>query len=161
MEGRAGSGRSLLSRILSGTPFPLPHVLVPVIHHLTGFHPLLPQAPRPKAKSFKREQASHEPLEMLACDRQSKAGHMLLNLSRDVEQLLKDVVEAFGNRSGPGHLFDQLFGAQTQEQLSFICNDDINVLSVHAPKAADLAKWDSGECQIGAPVSVCWVCCRC
>ncbi len=149
MEGRAGSGRSLLSRILSGTPCPLPHALVPVILHLTGSHPLLLQAPRPKAKSLKSEQASREPLELLACDRQSQAGHMLLNLSLDVEQLLKDVVESFGNRSGPGCLFDQLFEAQTQEQLSFICNDDIHVLSVHAPKAADLAKWDSGECQTG------------
>lgn len=70
---------------------------------------------------------------------------MLLNLSWDVEQLLKDVVEVFGNRSGPGRLFEQLFDAQTQEQRSFICNDDIHVLSVHPPKAADLAKWDSGE----------------
>lgn len=70
---------------------------------------------------------------------------MLLNLSWDVEQLLKDVVEVFGNRSGPGRLFEQLFDAQTQEQRSFICNDDIHVLSVPAPKAADLAKWDSGE----------------
>ncbi|XP_016098452.1 LOW QUALITY PROTEIN: E3 SUMO-protein ligase RanBP2-like [Sinocyclocheilus grahami] len=103
------------------------------------------QAPRPKARSFKSEQASHEPLELLACDRQSQAGHMLLNLSRDVEQLLKDVVEAFGNRSGTGRLFSaQLFSAQTQEQLSFICNDDIHVLSVHVPKAVDLAKCDSG-----------------
>ncbi|XP_073702009.1 E3 SUMO-protein ligase RanBP2-like [Garra rufa] len=95
------------------------------------------QAPRPKAKS-------HEPLELLACDRQSQAGHMLLNLSQDVEQLLKDVVEAFGNRIGPGRLFDELFGSQTQEQLSFICNDDIHMLSVHPPKPMDLAKWDSG-----------------
>ncbi|XP_059403014.1 RANBP2-like and GRIP domain-containing protein 5/6 isoform X3 [Carassius carassius] len=108
------------------------------------------QAPRPKARSLKSEQVSHEPLELLACDRQSQAGHMLLNLSQDVEQLLKDVVESFGNRSGPGHLFDQLFGAQTQEQLSFICNDDIHVLSVHAPKAADLAKWDSGAVMLHA-----------
>ncbi|XP_016097614.1 E3 SUMO-protein ligase RanBP2 [Sinocyclocheilus grahami] len=102
------------------------------------------QALRPKARSFKSEQASHEPLELLACDRQSQAGHMLLNLSRDVEQLLKDVVEAFGNRSGTGRLFDQLFSAQTQEQLSFICNDDIHVLSIHVPKAVDLAKCDGG-----------------
>ncbi|RXN21720.1 E3 SUMO- ligase 2-like isoform X2 [Labeo rohita] len=102
------------------------------------------QSPRPKAKSFKGEQVSHEPLELLACDRQSQAGHMLLNLSRDVEQLLKDVVEAFGNRSSPGHLFDELFGAQKQRQLSFICNDDIHILSAQVPKAMDLAKWDSG-----------------
>uniref|UniRef100_A0A9J7XRW5 E3 SUMO-protein ligase RanBP2 n=1 Tax=Cyprinus carpio carpio TaxID=630221 RepID=A0A9J7XRW5_CYPCA len=108
------------------------------------------QAPRPKARSFKSEQASHEPLELLACDRQSQAGHMLLNLSWDVEQLLKDVVEVFGNRNGPGRLFEQLFDAQTQEQRSFICNDDIHVLSVHPPKAADLAKWDSGAVMLHA-----------
>ncbi|KAL0185345.1 hypothetical protein M9458_021042, partial [Cirrhinus mrigala] len=96
-------------------------------------------APRPKAKSFKGEQVSHEPLELLACDRQSQAGHMLLNLSRDVEQLMKDVVEAFGNRSSPGHLFDELFGAQMQTQLSFICNDVIHLLSAQVPKAMDLA----------------------
>uniref|UniRef100_A0A9J7Z7I0 E3 SUMO-protein ligase RanBP2 n=2 Tax=Cyprinus carpio TaxID=7962 RepID=A0A9J7Z7I0_CYPCA len=108
------------------------------------------QAPRPKARSFKSEQASHEPLKLLACDRQSQAGHMLLNLSWDVEQLLKDVVEVFGNRSGPGRLFDQLFDAQTQEQRSFICNDDIHNLSVHPPKAADLAKWDSGAVMLHA-----------
>ncbi|KAL1268695.1 hypothetical protein QQF64_034058 [Cirrhinus molitorella] len=102
------------------------------------------QSPRPKAKSFKSEQVSHEPLELLACDRQSQAGHMLLNLSQDMEQLLKDVVEGFGNRSGPGPLFYELFNAQMQKHLSFICNDDIHILSVHLPKATDLAKWDSG-----------------
>ncbi|XP_050975605.1 E3 SUMO-protein ligase RanBP2 isoform X2 [Labeo rohita] len=102
------------------------------------------QSPRPKAKSFKGEQVSHEPLELLACDRQSQAGHMLLNLSRDVEQLLKDVVEAFGNRNGPGHLFDDLFGSQSEAQLSFICNDDIHILRAQVPKAMDLAKWDRG-----------------
>ncbi|KAL1268734.1 hypothetical protein QQF64_034097, partial [Cirrhinus molitorella] len=102
------------------------------------------QSPRPKAKSFKGEQVSHEPLELLACDRQSQAGHMLLNLSRDVEQLLKDVVEVFGNRSGPSRLFDELFDSQMQKQLSFICNNDIHILSEHPPKATDLAKWDSG-----------------
>ncbi|XP_073702010.1 RANBP2-like and GRIP domain-containing protein 8 [Garra rufa] len=102
------------------------------------------QAPRPRAKSFKGEQVSHEPLELLACDRQSQAGHMLLNLSRDVEQLLKDVVKAFGNQSSLGPLFYELFGVQTQKQPSFICNDDIHILSVHPPKPMDLAKWDSG-----------------
>ncbi|KAL1268738.1 hypothetical protein QQF64_034101 [Cirrhinus molitorella] len=85
---------------------PFPHACVSVILHITVSHPLLPQSPKPKAKSFKGEQVSHEPLELLACDRQSQAGHMLLNLSRDVEQQLKDVVEVFGNRSGPSRLFD-------------------------------------------------------
>ncbi|XP_048048453.1 E3 SUMO-protein ligase RanBP2-like isoform X2 [Megalobrama amblycephala] len=102
------------------------------------------QAPRPKAKSLKSEHASHEPLELLASDRQSQAGHMLLNLSGDVEQLLKDVVEAFGNRRAPSSLFDLLFSTQTHEQLSFIYNDEMHVVSAHVPSAADLAKWDSG-----------------
>ncbi|XP_077094420.1 E3 SUMO-protein ligase RanBP2-like isoform X3 [Siphateles boraxobius] len=102
------------------------------------------QAPRPKTKSLKSEQASHEPLELLASDRQSQAGHMLLNLSQDVEQLLKEVVEAFGNRNGPSLLFDALFGSQAHSQLSFICNDEMHMVSARAPSADDLAKWDSG-----------------
>ncbi|XP_067299077.1 E3 SUMO-protein ligase RanBP2 isoform X2 [Pseudorasbora parva] len=102
------------------------------------------QAPRPKAKSLKSEHAFHEPLELLASDRQSQAGHMLLNLSQDVEQLLKDVVEAFGNRIGPSHLFDALFGTQKHEQHSFICNDEMHIVNTHPPRAADLEKWDSG-----------------
>lgn len=72
---------------------------------------------------------------------------MLLNLSQDVEQLVKDVVEAFGNRRAPSSLFDLLFGTQKPEQLSFICNDEMHVVSTHVPSAADLAKWDSGEYQ--------------
>ncbi|KAK7153524.1 hypothetical protein R3I94_007032 [Phoxinus phoxinus] len=102
------------------------------------------QAPRPKAKSLKSEQASHEPLELLASDRQSQAGHMLLNLSRDVEQLLKEVVEAFGDRNGPSLLFDMLFGSQAHDQLSFIYNDEMHMVSAHTPSTDDLAKWDSG-----------------
>ncbi|XP_056088601.1 E3 SUMO-protein ligase RanBP2-like [Rhinichthys klamathensis goyatoka] len=102
------------------------------------------QAPRPKVKSLKGEQASHEPLELLASDRQSQAGHMLLNLSRDVEQLLKEVVEAFRNPNGPRLLFDMLFGSQEHDQLSFICNDEMHMVSTHAPSTDDLAKWDSG-----------------
>ncbi|XP_056088600.1 E3 SUMO-protein ligase RanBP2-like [Rhinichthys klamathensis goyatoka] len=102
------------------------------------------QAPRPKVKSLKGEQASHEPLELLASDRQSQAGHMLLNLSRDVEQLLKEVVEAFRNRNGPSLLFDMLFGSQEHDQLSFICNNEMHMVSTHAPSTDDLAKWDSG-----------------
>ncbi|XP_067299080.1 E3 SUMO-protein ligase RanBP2-like isoform X2 [Pseudorasbora parva] len=102
------------------------------------------QAPRPKANSLKSEHAFHEPLELLASDRQSQAGHMLLNLSQDVEQLLKDVEEAFGNRIGPSHLFDALFGTQKHEQHSFICNDEMHIVNTHPPRAADLEKWDSG-----------------
>lgn len=71
---------------------------------------------------------------------------MLLNLSRDVEQLLKEVVEAFGNRNGPSLLFDMLFDSKEHDQLSFICNDEMHMVSAHAPRAKHLAKWDSGEC---------------
>ncbi|XP_039529765.1 E3 SUMO-protein ligase RanBP2-like isoform X4 [Pimephales promelas] len=102
------------------------------------------QAPRPKVKRLNGEKLSYEPLELLASDRQSQAGHMLLNLSRDVEQLLKEVVEAFGNRNGPSLLFDMLFGSKEHDQLSFICNDKMHMVSAHAPRAKHLAKWDSG-----------------
>lgn len=71
---------------------------------------------------------------------------MLLNLSRDVQQLLKEVVEAFGNRNGPSLLFKVLFASQAHDQLSFIYNDEMHMVSAHAPSTDDLAKWDSGEC---------------
>ncbi|KTG03727.1 hypothetical protein cypCar_00030871 [Cyprinus carpio] len=81
---------------------------------------------------------------------QSQAVTVLLNLSWDVEQLLKDVVEVFGNRNGPGRLFEAAVRRTDAGQRSFICNDDIHVLSVHPPKAADLAKWDSGAVMLHA-----------
>lgn len=103
------------------------------------------QVPRPKPKSSKGEQAAQHPLDLLACDRQSQAGHMLLNLSQDVEQFVKDVVEAFGNRSGQGSLFDLLFGPEAPAGLSFIGNDDIRSISAQAPEVADLVKADNGD----------------
>ncbi|XP_062390632.1 ranBP2-like and GRIP domain-containing protein 3 isoform X2 [Sardina pilchardus] len=103
------------------------------------------QVPRPKIKSSKGDHPPQHPLELLACDRQSQAGHMLLNLSQDVDQLVKDVVEAFGNRSGQGTLFDMLFGADAPASLSFIGNDDIRSISAQAPEIADLIKADNGS----------------
>ncbi|KAL2081705.1 hypothetical protein ACEWY4_023558 [Coilia grayii] len=106
------------------------------------------QVPRPKTKSSKGDPPSHQPLELLACDRQSQAGHMLLNLSQDVDQFVKEVVEAFGNRSGQDTLFDMLFGAEAPIGLSFIGNDDIHSISAQAPETADLVKADNGAIQL-------------
>ncbi|XP_052004955.1 E3 SUMO-protein ligase RanBP2 isoform X2 [Xyrauchen texanus] len=103
------------------------------------------QTPRPKSKSLKSEHASHQLLELLACDRQSQAGHMLLNLRHDNPQLLKEVLEMFGNRSGLSILFELLFSTQEHDNLSFIWNDEIHNISAHAPDIAELAKWDNGS----------------
>lgn len=103
------------------------------------------QVPRPKTKISKGELPPQQPLDLLACDRQSQAGHMLLNLSQDVDQFVKDVVEAFGNRSGQGSLFDLLFGPEAPAGLSFIGNDDIRSISAQAPEIADIIKADNGN----------------
>ncbi|XP_056611064.1 E3 SUMO-protein ligase RanBP2 isoform X2 [Triplophysa dalaica] len=117
------------------------------------------QAPRPKAKAFKGDLQSHHPLELLACDRQSQAGHMLLNLSSDAGQLVNDVVETFRNKSGQNHLMDKLFGSQTQEHLSFISNDDISSINARVPDNTDLIKWDNGAvlCHAGSLQHLTWL----
>ncbi|XP_063069341.1 E3 SUMO-protein ligase RanBP2 isoform X2 [Engraulis encrasicolus] len=106
------------------------------------------QVPRPKTKTSKGDPAPLQPLERLACDRQSQAGHMLLNLNQDVDQFVKDVVEAFGNVSGQEALFDMLFGADAPIGLSFIGNDDIHSICAQAPETADLVKADGGAIQL-------------
>ncbi|XP_015228375.1 PREDICTED: E3 SUMO-protein ligase RanBP2 isoform X4 [Cyprinodon variegatus] len=103
------------------------------------------QSPRPKAKVTKRDQSAPQLLELLANDRQSQAGHMLFNLSKDVFTLIKEVVEAFGNRSGQESLFELLWGQQASPASSFIVNDDIRSLSSLAPELSQLAKWDTGS----------------
>uniref|UniRef100_UPI0037E97790 E3 SUMO-protein ligase RanBP2 isoform X1 n=1 Tax=Semicossyphus pulcher TaxID=241346 RepID=UPI0037E97790 len=103
------------------------------------------QVPRPKAKVTKRDQSSPPLLELLANDRQSQAGHMLLNLSSDTSTLIREVVEAFGNRSGQDSLFELLFGPQASTGSSFIANDDIRSINTTAPELSQLAKWDSGS----------------
>lgn len=54
---------------------------------LPPFH----QVPRPKPKVTKRDQSAPHLLELLANDRQSQAGHMLLNLSTDSSTLIREV----------------------------------------------------------------------
>ncbi|KAJ8415155.1 hypothetical protein AAFF_G00008530 [Aldrovandia affinis] len=102
------------------------------------------QVPKPKPKPSKGEQAAQQLVDSLACDRQSQSGHMLLNLSQDNDGFVKEVVEAFGNRSGQGSLFEMLFGAQAPVGPSFIGNDDIRSMGTDTPKFADLIKWDNG-----------------
>uniref|UniRef100_A0A4W6FFZ3 RAN binding protein 2 n=1 Tax=Lates calcarifer TaxID=8187 RepID=A0A4W6FFZ3_LATCA len=103
------------------------------------------QVPRPKPKVTKRDQSAPQPLELLANDRQSQAGHMLLNLSTDSSTLIREVVEAFGNRSGQDSLFELLFGPQASTGSSFIASDDIRSLNTTAPELSQLAKWDTGS----------------
>ncbi|XP_040912885.1 RANBP2-like and GRIP domain-containing protein 5/6 isoform X2 [Toxotes jaculatrix] len=102
------------------------------------------QVSRPKPKVTKRDQSAPQLLELLANDRQSQAGHMLLNLSTDSSTLIREVVEAFGNRSGQDSLFELLFGPQTSNGSSFIANDDIRSINTTAPELSHLAKWDTG-----------------
>ncbi|XP_041807190.1 E3 SUMO-protein ligase RanBP2 isoform X1 [Chelmon rostratus] len=103
------------------------------------------QVPRPKAKVTKRDQSAPQLLELLANDRQSQAGHMLLNLSTDSSTLIREVVEAFGNRSGQDSLFELLFGPQGSTGSSFIANDNIRSVNTTAPELSQLAKWDAGS----------------
>ncbi|XP_073711008.1 E3 SUMO-protein ligase RanBP2 isoform X2 [Misgurnus anguillicaudatus] len=103
------------------------------------------QAPRPKTKDFIGDHVTHHPLELLASDRQSQAGHMLLNLSQDAAHLVNEVVETFGNKSGQNDLLEKLFGSLAQERLSFISNDDIHNISTQVPDITDLEKWDNGS----------------
>ncbi|XP_053733056.1 E3 SUMO-protein ligase RanBP2 isoform X1 [Synchiropus splendidus] len=105
------------------------------------------QAPRPKPKVTKRERDQPSPqfLELLANDRQSQAGHMLLNLSTDSSALIREVVEAFGNRTGQDSLVDQLYGPSSAGNPSFIASDDIRSIHVQYPEIPQLAKWDAGS----------------
>ncbi|KAM3862244.1 E3 SUMO-protein ligase RanBP2 [Diretmus argenteus] len=103
------------------------------------------QVPRPKAKVTKGDQSAPHLLELLANDRQSQAGHMLLNLSSDSHTFIREVLEAFGNRSGQSALFELLFGPQASTGSSFIANDDIRSLNTQAPELSHLVKWDCGS----------------
>ena len=58
------------------------------------------------------------------------SGHMLLNLSRDKQDFLKEVVESFANRSGQSALYDALFSRQLPKDSCFLGNDDAYILFV-------------------------------
>uniref|UniRef100_A0A8K9XMR7 E3 SUMO-protein ligase RanBP2 n=1 Tax=Oncorhynchus mykiss TaxID=8022 RepID=A0A8K9XMR7_ONCMY len=117
------------------------------------------QVPRPKSKVSKRDQSPPQPLELLASDRKSQAGHMLLNLKPETHTFVREVVEAFGNRSGQGALFEFLFGPLAPVGTSFIGNDDIRSINTQAPEISDLTKWDNGSIQLhgGDLQQLCWL----
>ncbi|XP_063645525.1 RANBP2-like and GRIP domain-containing protein 5/6 isoform X8 [Pan troglodytes] len=81
---------------------------------------------------------------MMACDRLSQSGHMLLNLSRGKQDFLKEVVETFANKSGQSALYDALFSSQSPKDTSFLGSDDIGNIDVREPELEDLARYDVG-----------------
>uniref|UniRef100_A0A8C0KAA4 RAN binding protein 2 n=1 Tax=Canis lupus dingo TaxID=286419 RepID=A0A8C0KAA4_CANLU len=101
------------------------------------------KVPRPKIKLIKGE-VGQNLVEMMAYDRLSQSGHMLLNLSRDKQDFLKEVVESFANKSGQSALYDALFSSQSLKDRSFLGNDDIGNIDVQAPEPDDLARYDVG-----------------
>uniref|UniRef100_A0A8V8TL79 E3 SUMO-protein ligase RanBP2 n=2 Tax=Homo sapiens TaxID=9606 RepID=A0A8V8TL79_HUMAN len=101
------------------------------------------QVPRPKIKLIKGE-AGQNLLEMMACDRLSQSGHMLLNLSRGKQDFLKEIVETFANKSGQSALYDALFSSQSPKDTSFLGSDDIGNIDVREPELEDLTRYDVG-----------------
>ncbi|XP_063645529.1 RANBP2-like and GRIP domain-containing protein 5/6 isoform X7 [Pan troglodytes] len=81
---------------------------------------------------------------MMACDRLSQSGHMLLSLSRGKQDFLKEVVETFANKSGQSALYDALFSSQSPKDTSFLGSDDIGNIDVREPELEDLARYDVG-----------------
>lgn len=73
------------------------------------------------------------------------SGHMLLNLSRDKQDFLKEVVESFANRSGQSALYDALFSRQLPKDSCFLGNDDIGSIDVQEPDPDELARYDVGK----------------
>ncbi|XP_004844573.1 E3 SUMO-protein ligase RanBP2 isoform X3 [Heterocephalus glaber] len=100
------------------------------------------QVPRPKIKLIKGE-AGQNLLEMMAHDRLSQSGHMLLNLSRGKPNLIKEIVESFANKCGQAALYDALFSKSPKEN-SFLVSDDFGYLDVRAPGTDELARYDIG-----------------
>uniref|UniRef100_A0A8D2ED50 RAN binding protein 2 n=1 Tax=Theropithecus gelada TaxID=9565 RepID=A0A8D2ED50_THEGE len=101
------------------------------------------KVPRPKIKLIKGETGQNL-LEMMACDRLSQSGHMLLNLSRGKQDFLKEIVESFANKSGQSALYDALFSSQSPKDTSFLGNDSIGNIDVQEPELEDLARYDVG-----------------
>ncbi|XP_048791843.1 E3 SUMO-protein ligase RanBP2-like isoform X39 [Lagopus muta] len=100
--------------------------------------------PKPKSKLIKGDPAGQDMLEMLACDRKSQSGHMLLNLSHGKEDFLKEIVESFANKSGLFTLFESLFGSGASRERSFLGTDDVGNVSTQAPVQGELSKYDIG-----------------
>ncbi|NWU91300.1 RBP2 ligase, partial [Upupa epops] len=102
------------------------------------------QIPKPKSKLIKGDQTGQDMLEILACDRKSQSGHMLLNLSHGKQDFFKEIVESFANKSSSSTLFDILFECGASKERSFIGTDDIGNISAQAPVQVELNKYDIG-----------------
>uniref|UniRef100_A0A8B9PZ50 RAN binding protein 2 n=1 Tax=Apteryx owenii TaxID=8824 RepID=A0A8B9PZ50_APTOW len=102
------------------------------------------EVPKPKSKLIKGDQTGQDMLEMLACDRKSQSGHMLLNLSHGKQDFFKEIVESFANKSGQSTLFDALFESGVSKERSFLGTDDIGNVSTQAPEQVELARCDIG-----------------
>ncbi|NXD23223.1 RBP2 ligase, partial [Spelaeornis formosus] len=106
------------------------------------------QVPKPKSKLIKGDQTGQDMLEMLACDRKSQSGHMLLNLSHGKQDFFKEIVESFANKSGSFALFDSLFEGGASRERSFIGTDDTGNISTQAPVQVELHKYDIGAIRL-------------
>uniref|UniRef100_A0A8C5IH78 E3 SUMO-protein ligase RanBP2 n=1 Tax=Junco hyemalis TaxID=40217 RepID=A0A8C5IH78_JUNHY len=106
------------------------------------------QVPKPKSKLIKGDQTGQDMLEMLACDRKSQSGHMLLNLSHGKQDFFKEIVESFANKNGSFALFDSLFESGASRERSFIGTDDIGNVSTQAPVQIELHKYDIGAIRL-------------
>uniref|UniRef100_A0A669QJK7 RAN binding protein 2 n=1 Tax=Phasianus colchicus TaxID=9054 RepID=A0A669QJK7_PHACC len=104
--------------------------------------------PKPKSKLIKGDPTGQDMLEMLACDRKSQSGHMLLNLSHGKEDFLKEIVESFANKSGLFTLFESLFGSGASRERSFLGTDDMGNVSTQAPVQGELSKYDIGAVRL-------------
>nr|XP_023673326.1 E3 SUMO-protein ligase RanBP2 [Paramormyrops kingsleyae] len=100
------------------------------------------QIPRPKSRPSKGEPAASRLLDLLASDRKSQSGHMLLSLAQQGE-CFKEIVENLCNEPGKKLLFEDLFGSQCPAPQSFIANDNIHGVSTKMPEISDLEKLDS------------------
>uniref|UniRef100_A0A8B9T791 E3 SUMO-protein ligase RanBP2 n=1 Tax=Anas platyrhynchos TaxID=8839 RepID=A0A8B9T791_ANAPL len=118
------------------------------------------QVPKPKSKLIKGEHTGQDTLEMLACDRKSQSGHMLLKLSHGKEDFLTEVVESLANKSGSSALFDHLFKSGVSRERSFLGTEDIGNVSTQAPAQAELHKYDAGAVRMhnGSLQHLVWLC---
>ncbi|XP_030057332.1 E3 SUMO-protein ligase RanBP2 isoform X2 [Microcaecilia unicolor] len=106
------------------------------------------QVPKPKTKSVKGDDNNQDLFEMLAFDRQSQAGHMLLNLSLGKQNFFKEVVETFANKSGQNVLLDALCENQESMEWSFLSSDDIRNVDTRTPEVAELIRCDNGTIRL-------------
>ncbi|XP_068535431.1 ranBP2-like and GRIP domain-containing protein 4 isoform X3 [Anas acuta] len=118
------------------------------------------QVPKPKSKLIKGEHTGQDTLEMLACDRKSQSGHMLLKLSHGKEDFLTEVVESLANKSGSSALFDHLFKSGVSRERSFLGTEDIGNVSTQAPAQAELHRYDVGAVRMhnGSLQHLVWLC---